>query len=344
MSLSAAVIGLGFVGAGDQVSGDALGQKVANLDGTHAQALAGNARVRLVAGASRDEGRRSRFCGRFPGVRAYADWREMLAREKPEIVSVATRSPEHAETALGCVEAGARAILCEKPIATRLSDADRLIAACRARGVLLAVNHNRRWHPLWRAAREEIAHGAIGPLRHVLLHWPTGRLGNIGTHMFDATRMLLAREPEAVSGALDPNVGPDCRGAQYHDPGGWGVIRFAGGVKVFVDATYGVAVPNEMRLIGEAGSLRVRRDSATVEPWNAPPRTLLPARKGASMDAAVEDLLRALDSGAPLASTGEDALAALEIVVAFHRSHRLNGQWVAVPATGVDREMEIRIG
>lgn len=344
MSYTAAVIGLGFVGAGDQVSGDALGQKVVNLDGTHARALAGNPQVRLTAGASRDEGRRRRFEERFPGTRTYADWREMLAREKPVIVSVATRSPEHAETATGCVEAGARAILCEKPISTRLSDADRLIAACRARSVILSVNHNRRWHPLWLAVRDEVARGTVGAVRHVLLHWPTGRLGNIGTHMFDATRMVLGVEAEAVSGALDPNVGPDCRGPQYHDPGGWGVIRFAGGVKVFVDATYGNSMPNEMRIVGDAGSITVRRDSASVEPWKGSARVIAPARNGTSMDAAVAETVRALDGGGAVSSAGEDALAALEMVVGFHRSDRLRGQWVELPAAGRDREMEIRIG
>ncbi len=58
---TAAVIGLGFIGAGDEVSGRAIGQDVRNLDGTHASALAHNPHVKLVAGSSRDEGRRKRF-------------------------------------------------------------------------------------------------------------------------------------------------------------------------------------------------------------------------------------------------------------------------------------------
>ncbi len=70
----AAVIGLGFIGAGDQVSGDALGQKVENLDGTHAQALAAHERVELVAGSSRDEGRRIRFAGSIVEARYGRPW------------------------------------------------------------------------------------------------------------------------------------------------------------------------------------------------------------------------------------------------------------------------------
>ena len=88
----AAIIGLGFIGAADQTSGDALGQQVENLDGTHLGALAENPRIQLVAGSSRDQGRRSRFEERN-GVRTYADWREMIATEALDLVSVATYTP-----------------------------------------------------------------------------------------------------------------------------------------------------------------------------------------------------------------------------------------------------------
>jgi len=77
----AGIIGLGFIGAADQVSGDALGQQVADLDGTHLMALDNHPQVEVVAGSSRDEGRRERFAART-GARAYAEWREFLADEE----------------------------------------------------------------------------------------------------------------------------------------------------------------------------------------------------------------------------------------------------------------------
>ena len=58
------IIGLGFIGGADQVSGDALGQRVADLDGTHLGAMLNHPRVELVAGSSRDAGRRERFAER----------------------------------------------------------------------------------------------------------------------------------------------------------------------------------------------------------------------------------------------------------------------------------------
>ena len=124
----AAVIGLGFIGAADQVAGDALGQKGENLDRTHAQALAAHGRVELVAGSSRDERRRKRFAERMNVKNTYADWREMIRQEDLDIVSIATYTPWHAEIAIACAEAGIPAVICEKPLTTSPCDADRLIA------------------------------------------------------------------------------------------------------------------------------------------------------------------------------------------------------------------------
>jgi len=341
----AAVIGLGFIGAGDQVSGDAIGQKVSDLDGYHSQALASHPQVELVAGASRDQGRRKRFEERHGVRNTYADWREMLASEKLDIVSVASRTPDHAEMTVGCAEAGVRAVMCEKPIATRLSDADRAIRACRERGAILAVNHNRRWDPLWRAVRDEIQAGAIGEVHHAVAHWPTGRLGNVGTHVFDAVRMLLASEARAVSATLDPVVWPDCRGPEYHDPGGWGVVDFANGTRAFIDAAQEAKYPLLVRVVGSQGQITVRGDAARVELWDGTERTIpRPKDRPTSLSLAVDDIVRCLTTGGQPASTGEDALAALEMIIGFHVSDRQRAQWVSLPISGPDRDLEVRIG
>jgi predicted dehydrogenase len=340
----AAVIGLGFVGAGDPVSGDAIGQRVEDLDGTHAQALAGHAAVRLVAGASRDEGRRRRFAERLNVRAVYEDWRQMLAAERPEIVSVALRTPEHAEVTIACAEAGVRAVLCEKAIATRLSDADRMIAVCRERRTLLAICHNRRWHPFWRSLRDELRAGAIGEVRHAALHWPTGRLGSVGTHLFDALRMLLG-DAAAVSATLDPVLFADCRGAQYRDPGGWGIVAFQSGAKAFVDASQVSKEPLELRAVGSAGTLLVRANEAVIETW-AGERRLIEDRRDRpnSLRLAVDEIVRCLNEGGETSSTGEDGRKALEVVIAFHVSDRARGRWTALPLEGADRALEVRIG
>ena len=157
----AAIIGLGFIGAADQTSGDALGQQVENLDGTHLGALSGNPRIQLVAGSSRDPGRRSRFEERN-GVRTYADWREMIATEALDLVSVATYTPVHEEITVACARSGVRAIYCEKPLASRIPEGEQMLQACRESGSLLAINHNRRFHPNYRRLRDLVGRGRIG--------------------------------------------------------------------------------------------------------------------------------------------------------------------------------------
>lgn len=343
--LRAAVIGLGFIGAADQVSGDAIGQRVENLDGTHAQALDGHPQVELVAGSSRDPGRRQRFEERTGVGNTYADWREMLAAEKLDIVSIATNSPYHAEITVACAEAGVGAVLCEKPIATCLADADAAVAACKRSATVLAINHSRRWVPMWNNVRDEIAAGTIGTIEHATAHWASGRLGNIGTHMFDALRLVLAREPVAVSGGLDPVVPEDCRGAEYRDPGGWGMVEFSAGVNAYIDASHDAQAPIRVCVVGSEGEMTVCRNDAQVELWSGERRTIpVQTDRPTALDAAVSDLVDYLTGGGQPACTGLDGLAALEVIMGFHVSDRLDRQRVALPIPDTHRDLEVPIG
>ena len=88
----AGIAGLGMIGGADQVSAEAIGQSVDGMDGTHFAALAGNERVGLVAGSSRDAGRRERFASRS-GAAVYEQLQEMLDRERLDILSIATYAP-----------------------------------------------------------------------------------------------------------------------------------------------------------------------------------------------------------------------------------------------------------
>lgn len=343
--LRAAVIGLGFIGAGDQVSGDAIGQKVENLDGTHAGAFANHPQIQLVTGSSRDIGRRQRFEERFGIDKTYADWREMIATEKLDIVGIATNSPYHAEIAIACARAGIPAILCDKPIATRLSDADRAVQACRDSNTLLTINHGRRFDPLWQAARDAIRENAVGVVRHVNLQWGSGRLGNIGTHIFDITRFLLDAEPVEVSGKVDPDPGPDCRGPQYLDPGGWGAVSFTKDIKVFVNAAKTPKLPLQIKILGSLAHMTINASGAHIEHWGGAKRSLEIEPDGhTSMDRAVQHMVRCLTEGEEPISTGADGIAALEVIVGFHVSSLHNGQEVKIPIAGEGRELEVLIG
>ncbi len=70
---------------------------------------------------------RDRWSTRWPGLKVYADYREMLQTERPELVAVVTPDHLHRGVVEVAIEAGARGIFCEKPIATTLEDADAIV-------------------------------------------------------------------------------------------------------------------------------------------------------------------------------------------------------------------------
>jgi len=340
----AGIIGLGFIGGADQVSGDALGQRVADLDGTHLTALSGNARIDVIAGSSRDAGRRQRFEQRT-GRPTYVSWQEMIAREKLDLVSVATYAPQHAEMTVACAGAGIRAIYCEKPIATRLADAERMAAACAAADTLLVINHNRRFNPNYRRLRDLVAAGDLGTLTSVSLQWGTGRLGNVGTHLIDAALLLTGRKVEAVSGTLDLTGRPDCRGPAFRDPGGWGLLRLEGGLMVTVDAADEAKVPARIVLNSTRGRAIAGGDDVTLEFWDGRHEHWPSLRQQAtSMDRAVAEIVAWLDGDRPFSYPAQEAVHVLETIIAFHASDARHGVWTKLPLAREDRTREVQSG
>ena len=340
----AGIIGLGFIGAGDQVSGDALGQRVEDLDGTHASSLAGHPQIELVAGSSRDQGRRDRFAQRTE-ARTYADWRELLEREELDIVSVATYANVHAEPTVACAEAGVRAVLCEKPIAQSVPDAERMVAACADAGALLVINHQRRFTSSFRKARAHLANGGLGELTSINAQWPTGRLGGVGSHVFDAIYHVTGRRIEAVSATLDLAGKPDARGPQFADPGCWGTMRLEGGLMATVDATdYGMA-PWDVRVNGAQGRAFVGSGDVRLEYWDGRSEHWTnDDQVGTGMDVAVREIVDWLDGESDFDYDPAETVQVLEAIAAFHASHAKNSAWVELPLTGADREIVVNSG
>ena len=340
----AGIIGLGFIGGADQVSGDALGQQVSGLDGTHFDALSNHPRINRIVGSSRDPGRRERFAQRT-STTTYASWEEMLALESLDIVSVATYAPVHAEITVACAKQRIRAIYCEKPIATRLPDAEQMVAVCDDVGTLLVLNHQRRFNLNHRRLRDLIAADGLGELTSASLQWGSGRLGNVGTHMIDALLMLTGRKIEAISATLDLAGKPDCRGPEFRDPGGWGVLRLEGGIMVTVDAGDYATVPGQIILNGTEGRAISDGSSVTLEYWDGRQEQWTAATDGASgMDRAVSEIVEWLDGGTDFPYPAAEAVDTLEAIVGFHASHARNAAWTEIPLSGADREREVLSG
>jgi predicted dehydrogenase len=154
-------------------------------------------KAEIVAVADENEKGRADAAQKLGAKNAYADYRQMLEKEKPQIVSVADRWPDcHRDMVIACAEFGA-SIFLEKPVSQTLQQADEMIAACEKHHVKCAVAHQTRYSPRVKVARDLIREGKIGDVLEVRGHGKEDRRGGgedmmvLGTHTFDLMRYLI---------------------------------------------------------------------------------------------------------------------------------------------------------
>ena len=159
--------------------------------------------VKLVAVADIVQENGEKFVAEHePSAKVYTDYEQMLAEEKPDVVSICTWPHLHAQMVIAAAQAGVRAIHCEKPMAITWGDARRMNQACVERGVQLSFNHQRRFNTPFRNARELIREGAIGKLLRLESQCPN--LYDWGTHWFDMLFFLNDETPgEWVIGQIE---------------------------------------------------------------------------------------------------------------------------------------------
>jgi predicted dehydrogenase len=324
--------------------------------------------VELVAVADPDDDGRRGALRRSGAARGYASYREMLERERLDLVAVGPSHLDQREAmVVAAARAGAKAIYCEKPIARSLDEADRMLAACEARGVKLAVAHQNRGFPAPRLARALIAEGKIGRLRR-LRAWPKqdSRGGGLellihGTHMFDLMRLFAgdARwcHARVTCGGRDVTAA-DARPAGYAAGlmAGDDIVAeygFDGGVTGHFESMVsddGGGTPYlRLEIGGSGGTLALWSDvdspvylSPRSHPlpdrpdeWKRLPPESMPGPPGMGgqhpgNQALVRDLLAAVEADREPRSSGRDALAALEMVLAAYESH-LRGARAPLP-------------
>src|SRR5438128_208464 len=112
----------------------------------HARGYQATPDIELVAVSDPVERARQSYQQAFAVPKAYADAEEMLRQERLDFVSVCLWHPLHAQFTVLAAQHRPKVILCEKPMATCLAEADAMISACDAHGVKLAIGHQRRFN------------------------------------------------------------------------------------------------------------------------------------------------------------------------------------------------------
>lgn len=216
--LGVGLIGYAFMGAAHSQAWRTAGRFFELPMSVHMNVLCGRNRAAVQAAAAR-----------LGWADHQTDWKDVLKRDDVALVDVCTPGSSHAEIAIAALEAG-KHVLCEKPLANTVAEARAMAAAAAAaaaRGIRSSVGFNYRRVPAVMFARQLVAAGRLGAIRHVraqyLQDWivdpqfplvwrlrgeeaGSGALGDIGAHIIDLTQFITGQRITGVCGLTETFV------------------------------------------------------------------------------------------------------------------------------------------
>ena len=211
---------------------------------------------RLVAVAGRSEQPVREAAGRYGFERHSLDWRDLVADEAIDLFDNCGPNSVHAEASIAAAENG-KHVLCEKPLGRNADESHEAWRRVAATGVKHMCAFNYRFVPAVRMARDMIAAGELGEIRHFRgrylqefvndpefpMIWRlereiagSGALGDLGAHVFDLGRYLVG-EISAVSATTRTFIGDRPGGTVDVDDAFESVVEFEGGAVGTVEAS-----------------------------------------------------------------------------------------------------------
>ena len=315
VALRAVVVGCGSMGVEASGTRDVVGVA------THAEAYQRCRRTRLVGLCDPDAARLARAGQRLGVAEQHAELDALLASCEPQLVSICTPDATHFTLARRAIEhPGVMGVLVEKPLAGSVEEAGALVAAAEARGVVLAVNHSRRYAPALQALSDELAAGSFGRVQAITGYCTKGVLRN-GSHWLDLARFLGGdvREVRAQLARESDPADPDLHVQLAFASGAFGQM-------VSLDARAHAMF--EMDVVGTvwrerlSDSAHVRESFRVGDSARYPGYRTLGAREVSEVDFrdlalhAVDDLARAVQEGAAVRCSGRDGRAAVRLATA----------------------------
>ena len=234
--------------------------------------------TKIVAVADADPKGLADAAQRLGGVKAYADYKVMLAETKPDIAAICARHiHEHRDMIVAAVGAGVKGIYIEKPFVRTLAEADEIVKLCAQKGVRLAIAHRNRYHPVIDVVKQLVASGEIGELKEVRVRGKQDHRGGgldlwvLGGHGFNLATLFTGA---AIS--CEATILVEGRPATKADirPGDEGVGLIVGdeiharyetksGIPLYFDSKKGTpakGTPFGARLIGTKGVISLQID------------------------------------------------------------------------------------
>jgi predicted dehydrogenase len=323
---------------------------------------------------SRAEEKEREYKKQFPDadITVYTDYRDMLSKQKPDIVTIATESGKHAEIAVNCLEAGCH-VICEKPMALSTKDADKMITAAKKKNLKLAVCFQNRFNAPIQRLRTALEDGRFGKILHgmVQIRWNRnesyyaeapwrgtweqdgGTLMNQCTHGIDLLQWMMGEDAVRVQAQTRRFMRP----IEAEDFGA-AIIEFKSGAVGIIEGSANVYPTNlneTLSIFGEKGSAVVGGLAVNkLETWrfadaasigDPEEKVLNPGEKdpptvyGFGHTALFKDFVKAIDNDRQPIISGESGRKALEIILAIYKSQK-TGKPVDLPCDFSTLEMK----
>ena len=185
--------------------------------------------IQIIAVADPSDGGRKKVVEAIGAKRGYKDYREMLEKERPDLVSVAPRWLDQRHAMVSAALAAGAHVYCEKPFTSTLAEADDLVAMARRLKRKLAVSHPIRFAPGIVYLKQQIAAGRLGEIRSIRSSGKNDRRAGgedlfvHGTHVFDLVRYISGTDAAEVKARIfekgKPITRASARKGVYDDVG-----------------------------------------------------------------------------------------------------------------------------
>lgn len=309
--LDVLVIGCGNIGGGFDQRRAAF-----NWPLTHAGAYSHHGGFRLSGCADPDAKRRSVFQARWGVPQAFANCSDAIdSGLNWDVISICSPTAAHHADVMTALTARPRLVFCEKPLAPTATAAAEMVAACRDAGVMLAVNHTRRWAPDAVQFGKQLAQGEHGAPRCVTAKYNKGVLNN-GSHLIDLLALWFGPLELVAAGAAVFDFWKD-------DPSVPALLVTSAGVGISIACAHAkdyslfeIEVATSACVVAmEDGGMSWRLRRPTASPVFHGYRTLERGQEFAgryveAMAGAAANIYDAVTDGTPLSSTGESSLCA----------------------------------
>ncbi|MDP2651837.1 MAG: Gfo/Idh/MocA family oxidoreductase [bacterium] len=258
---------------------------------SHAAAIVANQRTELV-GLVDVNAEVLHKAGAFFGAQTFNTAEDSL-EQKPDIVIIATPPSTHEELLETVLRSNPPAVVCEKPLSDSTESAWRMLEMTTVAKSIVVVTYQRRFFPLYHAARRRIQDGELGDIHEIQGVYSRGLLNN-GSHLIDAIRLLTGNEALYVEG---------------------NTIKYASGALATFSTVPDTIEQHDLTLVGTKGSLFITDFGYRFEWGSGEVQT----DKFGMVEPTIRHIVECLDGRAPLC-TPQDGYKAVQIVESMLRS------------------------